>query len=321
MANFVVPKQYAGKTLTQIRNELNAPFRPDVIGNENAPLTEGQKISYAEDPGSGEYQFLSKYFTPESTYIQQQNTAQNEAFAAKQKADEQAFMDVLNAKVAGQETLTAASGRIGGELNLPALRESAFNLTQTLKNIPQTQTTISKQVGISAPHLQQRIATEQGKIAPLAQEAVGQQQFGEQELGQRLGYLLQDQAKELEPFYQAQLPLLSDRLAREQANYSQDKQNELTLLLTNMSQSFAATQNDLDRANQLAVNELQYNNVKNSQSIETIGGRKVLITYDNNGNIISRVDLGSSTTGGGVVDPNKYTGGGGGITELWPAIA
>lgn len=220
-----------------------------------------------------------------------------EELRTRQKAEEETFLGALNERIAGQETLTAAGERIGGELQLPALRESAFNLTQTLKNIPRTQETISKQVGISAPNLQKRIAAEQGKIAPLAQEAVNQQQFSEQELGTRLGYLVAEQAKELEPFYKAQLPLLSDRLAREVSLYTQDKQNELSLLLTKMSQGFQASQAELDRANQLAIAEKQYNQVKNTQSIETIGGRKVLVTYDNAGSIVNRVDLGSSGAG------------------------
>ena len=223
--------------------------------------------------------------------------AESAALSAKQKADEDAFMTSLNAKVAGQEKLGAASERIGGELQLPALRQSAYNLTQTLKGVPQVQETISKQVGISAPNLQRRIASEQGKLAPLAQEAVSQQQFAEGELSNRLGLLVAEQAKELEPFYQAQLPLLTDRLAREQTNYTQERQNELTLLLTKISQGYQANQAELDRANQLAMKEKEYTQAKNTQSIETIGGRKVLVTYNNSGSVLNRVDLGAATSG------------------------
>ena len=315
MAQYVVSQNQAGKTLKQLGEEASATGqyvpRIDILAgqlgvSQDSPLTAGQAFNLPDDPGSGEIRFASSIFTPYATY----QKGQDEAFATKQKAEEQGFLDALNAKVAGQETLTAGAERIGGELNLPALRESAFGLTQTLKNIPGVQKTISKQVGISAPNLQKRIAAEQGEIAPLAQEAVSQQQFGEQELGTRLGYLLADQAKELEPFYKAQLPLLSDRLAREQTNYSQAKQDELTLLLTRMDQGFKATQADLDRANSLAMNENQYNQAKNTQSIETIGGRRVLVTYDNTGQSVSKVDLGSSTAGTTPVDPTKYTGGG-----------
>ena len=167
-----------------------------------------------------------------------------------------------------------------------------------------TQQTIAKQVGISAPSLQRRIAAETANLQPAfetagraAGEALAGQQFAESELGTRLGYLVAEQAKELQPFYQAQLPLLTDRLAREFTNYTQDKQNELSVLLTKMSQGFQASQAELDRVQQLAIAEKQYTQVKNTQSIETIGGRKVLVTYDNSGNQVNKVDLGPSTNG------------------------
>ena len=173
---------------------------------------------------------------------------------AKQKAEEEGFLTSLNERVAGQETLTSASERIGGELKLPELRESTANLMSTLRNVsgsfrditPEQQIK-AKQVGISAPNLLARIRAKQTEYQPTvetaqrgAEEGLARQQFGEQELGTRLGYLVAEQSKELEPFYKAQLPLLSDRLAREQTNYTQDKQNELSMILTKLSQGFQA---------------------------------------------------------------------------------
>ena len=303
--SFAVPEQYGGLSLKDVFGKVQSQggYIPDLGAlasltgvDANTPLTAGQQLTFSKnDPNSGEFKFLSSNFTPYSQY----QTQQSDAFSAKQKAEEEGFLTALNAKVAGQESLTSASERIGGDLQLPALRQSAFDLTQTLKGIPRTQQTISKQVGISAPNLQKRIASEQGRIAPVAQEAVSQQQFAESELGNRLGLLVADQAKELQPFYQAQLPLLSDRLAREQTNYTQDKQNELNILLTKMSQGFQATQAELDRAQQLAIAEKQYTDNKNAQSIETIGGRKVLLTYGNDGKVVARIDLGAATTDSG----------------------
>lgn len=304
MAIFEVPQKFAGQTLNQLQKSTGFAFRPDVLGgiagiSENIPLTAGQSITFRDDPGASEFQFLSQFFDPAGT----QQAAESAEFAAGQKAEEESFLTALTERVAGQETLTAGAERIGGELGLPALRQSAFDLTQTLKGIPQTQETISKQVGISAPNLQRRIAAEQGKIAPLAQEAVSQQQFGEQELGQRLGFLLADQAKELEPFYRAQLPLLSDRLAREQASYDLEKQRELDLLLENISNRATASQAELDRANELALAELEYKNVQLDTEIITVGGRRKLVNRQT-GEVIA--DLGSSTAPSTPIDPNKY---------------
>lgn len=279
MANFYVPETLSGKTLKQLGQEASAQGkyvpRLDVLAgqlgiSETTPFTAGQSFNLPDDPGSGEVQFASSLFTPQAQFQQQQS----EAFSAGQKAEEEGFLSALKERTAAQETLPAAAERIGGELGLPALRESALGLTQTLnqirgdiRRVPEQQETIAKQVGISAPSLERRIASERGELArglePVA-EAAGQispaLQSAEAQLGQRLGLLVAEQEKELRPFYQAQLPLLQDRLAREQANYTQDKQNELTLLLTNMSQNFQATQAELDRANQLAQAEMGYNN-------------------------------------------------------------
>ncbi|HEC63704.1 MAG TPA: hypothetical protein ENI23_00255 [bacterium] len=262
MAQFETPERFAGKTLSQIRNEAGAAFRPDVLEKfiglaPNTVLKAGQSFSGDFDPGSGEFQFLSSQFDPGGT-------AQT-AFGARQKEEEQGFLTALKGKIAGQEKLGVAAERIGGKLDLPGLRQSAFDLTTTLKGIPEAVLTASKEFGLSAPQIQGRIASEQARIAPRAQEATAQAQFGEAELGRRLGLLIAEQSKELRPDFEAQLPLLQDRLAREQSNYQQDKQNELTLLLTNMSQGFQASQADLDRVNILAREESAY-----EQSLEKI---------------------------------------------------
>lgn len=71
MATFTVGDQYAGKSLYNIFDEANLAGeytpRMDVIQNatgltRNDPLKAGQTFSYGDDPGSGEYQFLSKKF-------------------------------------------------------------------------------------------------------------------------------------------------------------------------------------------------------------------------------------------------------------------
>jgi len=247
--------------------QITADLLRSKFGFNNSAVIEG----ILRDPGQVQRYTREAGLDPEWNTQQtlERQKSESAALATKQRGEEEAFMSALTGRIAGQEPLGAAAERMGGELQLPALRQSAFDLTQTLKGIPQTQETISKQVGISAPNLQKRIATEQGRIAPLAQEAVGQQQFAEQELGTRLGYLVSEQAKELQPFYQAQLPLLTDRLAREQSNYTQDKQNELTLILTRMSQGFQASRAELDRANQLATSEQDFNRTLEQISFQT----------------------------------------------------
>jgi hypothetical protein len=87
MALFVVGADKAGKTLRELRDQYDLPYRPDVMAelvgvDQNTPLTEGQTIRMRDDPGSGEYQSLKKLFT--------QTTPEQLAQQAQQKAQEQA---------------------------------------------------------------------------------------------------------------------------------------------------------------------------------------------------------------------------------------
>lgn len=88
MAVYTVPTEYAGKSLSDIRNQTGAAFRPDTLASQlgisdRQALTAGQTfMSDWQDPGSAEYQALQKLFNPtsEADYyskkaIEQQNKA------------------------------------------------------------------------------------------------------------------------------------------------------------------------------------------------------------------------------------------------------
>jgi hypothetical protein len=169
----------------------------------------------------------------------------------RQKAEENAFLNRYQGVIGGQESISAMADRIGGELNLPNLRQSAFDLSNTLKNIPTVENQIGQQVGISAPRLQKRIAVKQGELAPSVSDAVSQAQFAEGELGQRLGYAVQDQLKQLKPL-EMEASMLSDRLAREVTGYGIDKKNELDILLNKMNRGYALEDWEKGRAAMLA---------------------------------------------------------------------
>lgn len=184
---------------------------------------------------------------------------------AGQKAQEDDFLGRFRGAVAGQEPLTAMSERLGTELGLPALKQSAFDLTQTLKGIPRVQAQATRGFDVNANQLARKTAAEQAKIAPLAQEATAQAQFAQGELGDRLQLGVAEQNRQLDPFLKAELPLMSERLAREFTGYSQDRQNELTLLLS--SQQRTAEQEA--RVFQLAQDEREFERQKSLLSFQT----------------------------------------------------
>lgn len=154
------------------------------------------------------------------------------------------------------------------ELGLPALREttqeagkSARLVSGQIQDIPQTQQTIAKQVGISAPRLALRTSAETAKLQPAAQtaqralsEAMAGQQFGETEYTRRLQEYTQPFALEAS--------MLSDSLAREFTGFTQQMQNELTVTLQKMANAQAVTSAEIQRATELAKAEADYQKEK-----------------------------------------------------------
>lgn len=76
MSSFLVPQQYAGKTLQQIGDQLGAGNLEGIASwagiRNDVPLTAGQAFNAPDDPGSSGVQFLQKNFTPQAQAQQQQ---------------------------------------------------------------------------------------------------------------------------------------------------------------------------------------------------------------------------------------------------------
>ncbi len=190
---------------------------------------------------------------------QQQQTQQ---LLDKQKAETGAFI--------GRYTTGLADARAAAEseLGLPQLRENtqiagqtARDVSRQIQDIPQTQRTIAKQVGISAPRLALRTASETAELQPAAEtarrgleDALAGQSFGETQYTQRI----QDYARPLE----LEGSMLSDSLAREFSGYTQDRQNELTLTLQKMADGQAVTLAEIQRASELARGEADFERQK-----------------------------------------------------------
>lgn len=193
---------------------------------------------------------------------------EQEVQTARQRQEEQDYLAKFAGQIAGQETMSAMAGRIGAELGLPDLQSAAQGLVKTLKNIPQVQQGATRGFDVNENQLSRIISSEQGKIAPLAQEATTQAQNAQNILTTRLGYGLQDQTKALQPIlkegemltqrFGREATSFADRLAREFTGYTQNKQNELTAFLDSMDKGMQFTLNEINRINQLAAEEREY---------------------------------------------------------------
>lgn len=198
---------------------------------------------------------------PESDILSKQRERQ-EALLAGQEAKTQAFLGRYTTGIAG------AREAISTELGLPELRETtqvagqaARGVSRQVQDIPGTQRTIAKQVGISAPRLTQRIAAETAELQPAAEtarrgleEALAGQQFGETEYTRRLQEFTQ-------PF-QLEASFLSEGLAREFSGFTQQMQNELELTMQKIANRQALTLAEITRATQLAESETEFTRQK-----------------------------------------------------------
>ena len=185
--------------------------------------------------------------------------AANAKFLEGQNTLTSDFLTKFGNVITGQGTTQAAAERIGGELGLPQLRQNAFNLQQSLIDIPSLNTAASRGFDVNANQLGRIIATKQAELSPLAQRATAQSQFAEQELGTRLGYLQNDWNRQLLPLT-TEKDFLTDRFAREASMYTQDNQNELSAILDKIKNGVTISENERQRAHDLSVAEKNYEN-------------------------------------------------------------
>lgn len=196
---------------------------------------------------------------------EQQDAANERRKAEEQRAETRRRIDAaltgFKETVAGQESLGDIFARLGQEYNLGGLRQTAFDVTQAVKNIPESVREVGRQFGVSAGRQERRIAKEQGELLPEAREAAERAQFAEGAVGQRLGMALEEQKKALTP-YQVELEALSDRAAREVTKYTTDMQFRLSQILANIEQTGALTRQQAEIAANLALKEKEYENAK-----------------------------------------------------------
>src|SRR3990167_456251 len=190
--------------------------------------------------------------------IARQRLANQEFLAGQNQATTQ-FLDKFGNVIAGQGTTQGAAQRIGEELGLPQLRQNAFNLQQQLIDIPEVYNAGTRGFDVNANQLARIINQKTSEIAPFAQRATAMQQFGEQELGTRLGYLQNDWNRQLLPLNSEQA-FLADRFARETSMFSQDNQRELDALLAKMNAGVQLSEGEKNRAQELAIAEAGYKN-------------------------------------------------------------
>ena len=199
-------------------------------------------------------------------------TANREKFYGGQYGKMNDFLGRYRGAIAGQEALPAMAERLGKELNLPQLRNTAFQTGRTMAEIPATYTAATRGYDVNANQLGRIVGTKQAAYAPINQQAQDNLQFAEKQLPERIAYTQAEQAKQLLP-YQTEQQMLSDYLAREASGFTTEMETKLNGYIEKMKGGIQLSVTEAQEANKLAIAKLDYDAKKYAADKDYAGKR------------------------------------------------
>lgn len=308
MAYYALPEQYGGMTLKQIRDKTGMAFRPDVLAgfgsiNENTPLTAGQSYefnlpeSYAA--GSSESQALGNIFRPGKS-PGEQLLEQQQAEAKAAKTD---FLGRYTTAVEGLEPLPDIYSRLtspGGRFEeLPGVRESAFLLGQTIRDLPEIiQQKAKGYGGVTESNVQRKIAQEVGEQSKALATILPSLESMEGRFGEQLGLEFQQRMEALLPF-ETEATLLDEYLKGQVTLYNTQIAGQLSNELQKIINQGLRDVQELQNIVSLAKAENDY---FSSSWIDSEGMKKLV--NNRTGEVIATLPGAKTTTGNGII-PRK----------------
>jgi len=226
---------------------------------------------YKEGQKAGKWADLPDYISKggsQSGSTGSTSSATGSSLLDQQSAREEDFLKRYRETLAGQTSLSDIYSRLSTEAGLPELQKGAFQAQQAVTQVPETEATLSKQFGISAPRLQKRISEQLSTLQPQALRAAELAQFASQDVSQRLGLEAAEQERALKPF-EVEAAQISERAAREMTGYSIERQGELDQLLTKLNQQGSLDYLEAQRVASLASSELEFDRQRELISFET----------------------------------------------------
>lgn len=178
-------------------------------------------------------------------------------FFGEQRGDTQDYLGRYTGAIKGQEPLQAMYARVGREVGLPQLQQTATQVNQTNANIPSVYSGATRGFDVNANQLARTIGTKQAEYAPVVQNANQAVNDAMTNVNQQMGYEQAQQERQLKPFG-VEGQFLADRQAREATGFSTAAQQELQTYVQKAQSGQAMTEGELNRANALATINLQY---------------------------------------------------------------
>lgn len=140
--------------------------------------------------------------------------------------------------------------RLAQEQGLGGAMQRATQAMETYEDIPGQEKTVAKQVGISAPRLERRIAGRQAEMAPIAQRALQQAQTAQ-------GLVESGYQRGIQP-YVMEASMISDNLARQMTGYTTEAQSRLSMNLQKLQNQGMLDAAELQQTIDLANSENQF---------------------------------------------------------------
>ena len=182
------------------------------------------------------------------------------------------YTDFIN----GQEGASAMAGRIGSELGIPTLQANATMLRNTLTNLPSTYSKAMTGFDVNQNQLARVIGQKSSELQPAVTTAENSLNAANTNLNTRMGYETADQARQEKP-YTLEQTMLATRQAREQTLFSEQNTNELNSLIAKINAGVSLSNAEADRANQLALQEKDFENQK-TMNLQNLNSRAPVST-------------------------------------------
>lgn len=270
------------------------------------PVTVGGQTVYVDDKNTvytGTADFKTHGDEALSKHLFQ-NTGQNlNSFRTQQTANqEKDFLGRFNQAITNRPSLGELSSNLEQEYGIPQARENFSGLsslvgdiTNQVRSLPQRVEGETRGFDVNANQLAQiKEARQQPLMQNLAEAGTNLSSVGStlnmlnSALTNRLGFEMQDREDALMPL-QMEASFLSDRLAREAAQYSREDEQEFDMILEKMRSNQQLTMAEMLRANELADQESEFARQKELLTMQTNENiRQSNATKSDNG-------LGSST--------------------------
>ena len=198
---------------------------------------------------------------------------QNNYDFSGQRAEQKQFVGDYTSALKGQETLPAMSDRLGTQMELPQLRETAQGyselgntLSSQIKAVPDVVAGTTRESLVTDPQRQRMIQKQQepllqslGEVGQLGEMAGQRVTQAENQLGIQMGLAQTQQQRDMQP-WMMQYDTMNVQQAREMTGWTNEMSNELNRLLANQSAGVTLSEGEANRMHELSVQENGFNN-------------------------------------------------------------